>query len=697
MRRSLAICAVVTVALRTSAGGYEEKTLFSFERGDSGGWTGSGGASASVVREHATDGTGALKVTFPKAQSSFGRRQGPGGALDLSGWDKLKIDASNTGDPVVVTLRARDGSGRTYQCWYQRIGRGRSTLEYALRGLASKVPEKGKVTGLDLSNITAIDIRVDQNKLPTPACVYFDNVRLSRGTEPPRSSKEGRPKRRAAGRPVVDIPGNILQNPDFEMGLQGWGSWGQWDGGQYSFGTGRGEFAHTGAASAEIACEKVGRGGIFSPPLKPPATCKLTFWARGAGGAKIRVSVTKGGISRTIDVPEEWTRYEFDTQVSDGSRLYFCNVGAGSLYVDTVSLVPPGGAADADDPAVSERPSKVITKGDRTFVNGRPFFPIGIYGVRDPEKEFAGTGFNFAFGSATSGSPAEWYTLCREAGVMTVANLTGLMRGHMPEQAPAAISAVKRRSSLFGYYICDEPDHGAWNVTPPEIRAAHYLLKEADPGHPTIVLVMAWHRSMAYQYADTADIIASDPYSVSDMDKPVRSTLWMDDGLSNKQPVWVVLQAGWDKTPEPSPEAVRAQAYSAVASGADGIFWFELQYCKKHPKVWEPVKQASNELKEIHDELCGRGPEGMQPRFSDGRVIGIVKMSGAERADKTQRSTLVVTVNKTLEDAGEVEISAPGLGSKRAEVLFESRTVRFSGGKLKASFGPGERHVYRVR
>jgi hypothetical protein len=77
----------------------------------------------------------------------------------------------------------------------------------------------------------------------------------------------------------------------------------------------------------------------------------------------------------------------------------------------------------------------------------------------------------------------------------------------------------------------------------------------------------------------------------------------------------------------------------------------------------------------------------MQPRFSDDRAIGLLK--------KTDEGMLLVTVNKTLDDAGSVTVTVPGLGSHQARELFGGKEVTFDGGRLAAEFGPGQRRVYR--
>ena len=146
----LAVGVAVLLARPAWAEDYVEQTLFSFDD-DTQGWTAEGGAVISPTTEYATLGTGSLKVQLPKPQASFEiARQ-----LDLSGWDKLKLDIHNTGDPFNFTLRAADADGHSYTSWYQRAAPGASTIEYSLRGFASKVPDRGRVNSLAISRIRA--------------------------------------------------------------------------------------------------------------------------------------------------------------------------------------------------------------------------------------------------------------------------------------------------------------------------------------------------------------------------------------------------------------------------------------------------------------------------------------------------------------------------------------------------------------
>ncbi len=686
----LSMCAIAAL----QAASYKEKVITSFDK-DAEGWRASAGAKGG----HSTEHGGSLQVTFTHGQQAFESTK----TYDMSGWDKIKMDIYSPTVAHCVTLNAFDEAGKRYTCLHQLVNQGQNTIEYNLRGLASTIPDRGKVVALDLTKIAKIQIKLDgRGPLDGKKVFFVDNVRLTKGTEPfirPEPLKK-------TGKSIEAVPGNILVNGNFELGLQYWNSWPQWDGGQYAFGAGFDKDVYDGRASAKMFCIKKGRGGIFQTvALEELGEYTIKFSVKGVDGAeKIKMGFEGKGKNKKIignkfkvvQVTDKWQHVEVKWNVKDKgiATLYFYHVGLGSLFLDAVSVATPSGKTGSGGAITmheGETPSKVVIKGDRTFVNGKPFFPIGMYEVKDPVKDYKGTGFNFAIDGATGAPSKGWFKKCKEAGVMTIAGMTGMMRAHMGRTAAGLVPYVKNREAFFGYYLCDEPDHGKWNVTPAELRQATNILNEADPNHPTINLVMGWHRSRPYQYADSANVLSVDPYSLgNDMDKPVRNALWMEDAQAKKQPCWTVLQFGWDnRRPVPKKEELYGQVYASLACGVDGVLWFQRKWGYEHPKAWAILKTISLELKEIHDDLCGEEPKEIQPQFSDKRVIGITK--------KTDKGYLLIVVNKTIEDVGKVRITVPQLGNRALTPLFDSEKVSAENGAFLATFAPGQRHVYRIK
>ena len=681
-----------------AAPGSEERVLESFEAADAlRGWEASG--EMALVGEHATQGGKALKVTLEKLGSSVAVY---GLGWDLRGYDKLKLDITNEGPPVVLTLRVKDRAGATYQSWYYLVKTGYNRVEYVIDGFAS---------ALDISQLDSLNLRIDQQTL-RPATLYIDNVRAARGPDDDSWLLPTRP-----APPPLEVPGNLIENPSFELGLERWGSWGQWDGGRYTFGSGSGPDAHSGGASAAIISQQPGRGGIYTEPMRLPAagTYRVTLYVKGKDGARFRTSAANGRLigAKEFEVPERWTKVEYQVEVEDPAkdfRLYVFNVGTGTLYVDDVALLPPEGAAAGpvgEEAAPRGKPPVVSIRGDVMTVNGKPFFPIGIYGSSDPEGQLAGTAFNLVTGGATSSSGQAYLDASARAGVFSWVNFTGLMRAHLPWQAPGLAARVKGHPALLAWYLVDEPDHGSWNVPPPEVRLAGKLIAQEDGGRrPTITLVMSWTPSNIYQYRDTSDILASDPYAIkaqrpNDLRYVSRTVDTMRRAVSDAKPVWVVLQAGWDQTPEPTPEEEYAMTYLALAHGADGILWFELNYTLKHPALWQALKDIAGELQRLTPVLTAK-TVWLKQGLGHPAVDAILK--------ETSEAYYLIAVNvpdvrgsnggaKELlsKDLQGVRLPVGLEGAEEATVWFEGRRVPLRQGVLVDDFRLYERHVYEIR
>lgn len=693
-------CSVVclSVGLLWAAQGYEERVLESFEGADAlSGWE--AGDEMSLVTEHATEGTKALKVALEKMGSSVGV---DGRRWDLTGYDKLKLDITNDGPPVIITLRAKDRAGATYQSWYYLVKTGYNRVEYIIDGFAS---------ALDISQFNSLDIRIDA-ETPKPVTFFIDNIRASRGAD---DDSWLLPKERPPA--VLEVPGNLIENASFELGMEQWGSWGQWDGGKYTFGSGSGPDAHSGGSSASIICQKPGRGGIYTKPMRLPApgTYQVVVYLKGRDGARFRTSAANGQLvgAREFEVPDRWTEIEYKVEVEDPSndfRLYIYNVGAGTLYVDDVVLLPLDGVEAAVVTAREVKGSAPVISidGDVMTVNGKPFFPIGIYGCSDPETQLAGTAFNLVTGGATSSSGQGYLDACARAGVYSWVNFTGLTRGHVPWQAGDLAARVKDHPALLAWYLCDEPDHAGWNVPPPELRLARKVIAEEDGrSHPAITLVMAWTPSNLYQYRDTCDILASDPYCIKaerpcDLHYVSRCVDTMRAAVHDEKPVWAVLHAGWDVTAEPTREEEYAMTYLAVAHGADGILWFALGYALNHPDLWQTLKDLAAELKALNPVLTAKTvwTKARQPAGHPA-IHAILK--------ETDDAYFLIAVNvpdiggpedgpKTLlsKDLTGVALPVGEVKATMAKVWFEDREVSLSEGTITDDFKLYERHVYEI-
>lgn len=682
----------------------QEKLLWGFEREEEAAdWEANGELALSAVQ--ATQGERALRIAFPQVRPTFGLRPGRG-PYDFSGYDKLMLDVFLMGSPVVVTFRVADTAGNTYTSWYYLIREGRQTIEYSIAGMAGRIDisrvERFWFTAA--GGLPAATYMVEQEptgeQVPLgkrSAVLYLDRVRLHRG---PIDDTWLVPS--APARPPLVVPGNLIENGDFEWGFWGWGSWGTWDGGLYLFGCGRGEDAHTGGASAAIFCQKVGRGGIWTQreiALKP-GRYTLSMWVKAAGpGVRMFYSlereggnaVTRGATCPRFEVPEQWTEKRFEVEVAEPGgpvALYLYNVGSDTLYIDDVALVSEAPGAVKAAPAVGAKkgvtgkPTVVTVRGEVIYVNGDPFFPLGFY-HGDPAA-YEGTGFNFTTGR-TGGDVGEFLDECARYGVYGQVALEGLMRGHVPEKAAEVARRYKDHPALLAWYVCDEPDHMRWNVPPPEVRLATKLLHREDPNHLTWVVVMPWADSNLYQYADTVDVLASDVYPIG-TSRPLTKVAYTQDVMrrAHHGPTWMVPQA----TPKATPAEEYLVTYLALTHGASGIVYWNYEGARRDPRIWETMKRISLEIKELTPALTSPTSE-REVWASSEHIHHILK--------ETPEAYYLITVSDSKEPLGEVTLEVPWLTrSSEAKVMFEDRTVPIEGGKLTDRFDTYQRHVYRI-
>ncbi|MBC7326867.1 beta-galactosidase, partial [bacterium] len=534
--------------------------------------------------------------------------------------------------------------------------------------------------------------------------IYIDNIRLTKGKDDDSWLTRG-----LSVKPLLAPPNNLIKNGDFELGFLYWGSWGQWDGGVYIFGSGTGEDAFSGEASAAIICQKEGRGGIYTSPsaflnLKP-GDYRLTFYAKGKGegvkmfwillkmaegGPSLEEAIPENNRSPRFDVPSKWEKYEYQIRVLKEIgplALYIFNVGRGTLYVDAVSLIREGGEIEREKIFPKRKASKVEIKGTQIYLNGKPFFPLGFYNA-EPE-DLAGTGFNLICRDPGPGTPGRnFLDRCERNGIMVSVNLEGVLRAHLPWKASEAIKPLLDHPAVFAWYTCDEPDHSQWTVPPPEMRLATELLHKTDPNHPTFTVVMPWADSNIYQYADTVDIIATDVYPISDYSREIikvaKSTDVLKRAVKGEKPVFMVTQS----TSEATPEEEYAMTYLAIIHGANGILYWNFPDARKNPQIWQTMLRIGKELQRLSPVLTS--PESKRKIEVNNPNIHLL-------LKEYKGKLYVLTINSSKEAQRGIRFALPSLkGKKKAKVLFEDRIIEVKDGLWEDSYAGYERHLYEI-
>ena len=675
----------------------DTRILFSFEdREEAAAWTSNG--SLVVTRGFPTHGKRSLAMRFGMVRPTFSCAAPDavrGDGWDFRGYDKLRLDATLIGSPMTVTMRATDADGATYTSWYYLIRPGRSVVEYAIHGMDREI-DVSRVVDLRFSTEQAYteSYRVEASETgagdPIAATLHIDKLRLVRGHEDTPWSGGRSP------RPVVETPGNLVRNGDFELGFHRWSSWGTWDDGLYMFDSAVGPSAYSGDAAASIVCQKQGRGGFWTqtPMDLDAGRYHLRFRARGMG-ADVRMfysfegedsaALTEGRTMPREPVGYEWEQRHYIVEVSRPAaalRLYFYSVGGGTLTTDAVSLasgLPPQETPADDDLAAAYDPRYVELDGRRVLVDDEPFFAIGMY-HGDPDG-LQGTGFNLT----VAGIPdADFLDACARNGILITPDLGGVARAHLPGRAWEAAEPFRGHPAVLGWYVCDEPDHVRWNVPPPEMRLASDSLRSMYRHHLTWTVVMPWADSNIYQYVD---IIATDIYPIgrdkpSDVGKVAHSTDVMRYAAGDNQPVWAVLQS----TDVATPGEEVAVTYLALTHGADGVLYWEYSAARRDPVIWETMVQLSHEMRELTPVLTS--PDAaVQPESSHAEIHTLLK-------DQDSALTLIA-VNGADRPVESVRMTLP-THAREATVRFEDRTASVDAGAIVDDFAAYERHVYEI-
>jgi hypothetical protein len=628
----------------------------------------------SLSTEHVTDGTYSLKIVFGTVapQATYYPN---GTTYDISSYEKLKFDVYVEGDTTVPTARFWDSTWASYRSWNYLYDAGFSIVEYAIQGMKSLI---------DTTTLIQFNFVAD-NALPSGSTIYIDNVRATSGT-PDDSWLENTWQ----GEPVIVDSNTIVPNADFEYGLYSWSSWGQYDGGNYLFGSGTGSgLAKSGKYSIAIKCLTEGRGSINTgEDLSLEAgNWQMKYWLKGVGsGVTMRYNMVGGDLSgeyycSTHAVPSTWTEYTYNFTANSNttSDLYLSSEGTGDLYIDAVSLTKTGVPGYVPEEAEGP-PTVVTTSGNKVLLDGSPFFALGMYGAQP--SDLSATAFNTIMsvdgGAGTNALLDESETY----GFMTWVSLTGLARAYMPDQAALAVEHLKNHPALLGWYTCDEPDHSAWNVPPPHIRYMTADLDDMDANHPSSVLVMAWTDSGMYQYGDSSDIIMADPYDWS-VENVIGYIDVLRDGAGPDRPIWAVLRLGWDSEPEPSNGYLYGCAYGAVAHTIDGLGWFA--YMPGYTTAWNTLLTIVSELDSLSDAITA-DTSSLNVNISNSNIHGILK--------EYNGNLYLITINVSTSSVSNVDMTISGVTATQADVWFESRTEPISSGTINDNFGANERHVY---
>jgi hypothetical protein len=316
-----------------------------------------------------------------------------------------------------------------------------------------------------------------------------------------------------------------------------------------------------------------------------------------------------------------------------------------------------------------------------TIVNGKPFFPIGIYVYDlspDVMKDIKSKGFNVVIGN---GFRADQFDFLHQNKMMAV-----------PFSTPEFVEKVKDHPALLAWYLVDEPEgHGH---TPDGVKQAYAHLKAKDKDHPIGLCHFLYEALLTFK--EGCDFTMTDVYPVTaNRDVPMKNVgIHMDYARAVHEnanwPHWTYIQdfGGPDtdggKWAQPTAAEVRCMTFIALVHRANGILIFS--YWPKAPAMWNSIGGLNRDVAKIAPWVMAKGTE-VSAKVSTEQVQA--------RARKVGESWIIIAVN-TERTPIDATITVDGLGDVELKSLVNAKRMTATGGKLEAHFAPAEAMAFTV-
>ena len=268
---------------------------------------------------------------------------------------------------------------------------------------------------------------------------------------------------------------------------------------------------------------------------------------------------------------------------------------------------------------LSARKVRIDEKG-MTFVNGKPFFPIGVF-VHPRDKELK-------YVERMKGGPFNCVIECaphrRLLNKLHAAGLMAIPKSPKTAEAVKRVyKSVKEHPAVLAWYVIDE----AQPVRALSEIPLQKLRREIDPDHPTIAVLNQAENTGPLM--GSYDIIARDPYPLSvnchyppncDQRDLLDVAFWpklMKDNGYGIPPVWQAPQAfswGWlrnrnrpDLDRYPTRHELRSMAWQSVAGGANGMLWYAASMIFSRAKVdLQESERCWSDLVAVAEELAAK-------------------------------------------------------------------------------------------
>ena len=341
------------------------------------------------------------------------------------------------------------------------------------------------------------------------------------------------------------------------------------------------------------------------------------------------------------------------------------------------------------------------------------FFPLGIYaaGSTNNLQAIRAAGFNLVTGPASR-------DFLQAAGRHQLHVLAAIPSTPGRPFAAAPVESTVRRldanSNLWAWYVVDEPDLNG--ISPADVAQASRAVKRFGRKPTTLVL---YSGSDALDYAQIPDILMIDRYPIpwlplANFSQHVRLARF---AAGPQKPLIAVIQSfDWNYFPGlvdnrpnlrvPTYEEIRCMTYSALAEGANGLFYYAYDDGKwrmrDHPDTWDALCKVTSEVNQRLPFFTARHPwSGVYVTYADwasgwnealNSAVTTVLLEVQPGNATVKKGRYVLSVNITARNLKyQVHLPVPPAS---IAVFEENRNVAVKDGVFSDDIGPYAVHVY---
>lgn len=321
------------------------------------------------------------------------------------------------------------------------------------------------------------------------------------------------------------------------------------------------------------------------------------------------------------------------------------------------------------------------------LVNGKPFFPIGVFTYGLTPEVFAELR-EMKCNTVVNGFHHDQLDLIQKHGLMAIC-----------PPNDEWVAAAKHHPALLAWYLTDEPENRG--VTAAGERERYAALKKQDPHHPIGLCHTAFDALTTFK--DACDFTMTDIYPITpERDQNIMGvSIMMDEARrihGPQWPQWTCIQTFGGPEADhgvwavPLPQEVRFMTYLSLVHRATGILYFS--YWPQAPRTWQSLATLNDEIHRLVPWIVAPGKEGTAAA-SDQRVEVRLRHVAPPAATKNAASDsgFMIAINASpvfvrttiRPDAAIEELRLPFEGGER---------VPLANGEFTADFAPYGVHVY---